>query len=84
MDMTLDNCHGFEILPPTVFYPINWLQWEKYFTDEDVDWDNKTIGMHVWNKKSAEKPVYKNSSQLYSKLARLYCPSTFSVFPDVF
>lgn len=77
-------CNGFEILPSKTFYPIEWKNWEKYFSEENITWENETIGIHVWNKKSADTVVYKNSSQVYTQLARLHCPLTFSIAPEMF
>ncbi|XP_057367603.1 lactosylceramide 4-alpha-galactosyltransferase-like [Daphnia carinata] len=82
--MTTSTCYGFRILPPMAFYPVKWFNWETYFLEEDIEWRNETIGTHVWNKKSVDTAVYKNSTQAYVKLARSRCPSVFAVAPDVF
>lgn len=82
--MVSDNCRGFQVFPPTLFYPIKWQNWEKYFMEEDISWGNDTLGIHVWNKKSASVVVYKNSSQVYTRLARSNCPLVFSIVPEVF
>lgn len=79
-----DKCYGFDVLSPETFYPINWAHWERYFSNEEIVFDPRTIGIHVWNKKSASMSVFKNSSQVYTKMARLKCPSTFSEAPAVF
>lgn len=78
------NCGGFKILPPQTFYPIEWSNWERYFSEENITWENRTIGIHVWNKHSGDMAVYKNSNQVYIQLARLKCPSTFTIAPEVF
>lgn len=83
-EMDTSACYAFGILPPSAFYPVNWLDWERYFLEQDILWDNETIGIHVWNKKSADTGVFKNSSQLYTKIARSRCSSIFAVAPDVF
>ena len=82
--MNSDSCYGFEILPPKTFYPIDWTKWLIYFMEQDITWENDTIGIHVWNKKSANQVVSKTSDQVYTKLARSQCPSIFKMAPDVF
>ena len=82
--MTADSCYGFEVLPPNTFYPIEWSNWESYFSDKNITWGNDTVGVHVWNKKSSSIAIYKNSSQVYTQLARSKCPTIFAIVPEVF
>lgn len=46
--------------------------------------DDRVLGAHVWNKLSADQPVRKNSTQLFSRLARDHCPLIYSIAPDTF
>ena len=83
-EMNSNSCYGFEILPPKTFYPIEWCKWMRYFLDKIITWENDTIGIHVWNQKSASQTVSKNSTQVYTQLARSNCPSIYRRAPDVF
>ena len=84
--MTSGRCHGFRILPPESFYPIDWLSWRKYFEESETipQWSDEVIGLHVWNKVSEEEPVFKTSNQVYAQVARSQCPQVFSTAPKVF
>lgn len=90
--MNSKNCQGFHILPRSSFYPVPYNQWKEYFAESNQTSKNVTpswlteevIAVHVWNKKSAEEPIQKNSTQLYVQLARKSCPVTFSAAPDKF
>lgn len=84
--MTSGKCHGFRVLPPESFYPIDWLSWRRYFERSATtpQWPEEVIGLHVWNKVSAEEPVIKTSDQVYARVARSQCPHVISTAPDVF
>ena len=90
--MTAERCGGFRVLPKETFYLIYWKQWEEYFSLQVRDQQSviqtlnyrKVIGSHVWNKLSSNKPIYKNSNQLYVQLARSSCPFIYEIAPKIF
>ena len=85
------RCKGFNVLQETVFCPVYYTEMKELFeerspTDGDqLPWlPNDTIGIHVWNKMSSDQVVYKQSTQYYSRMARNYCPVTYSIAPSTF
>ena len=88
-------CRGISVLSPRTLYDIYYPSWEKFFKERPgvsknstalaySDWDNKVLASHVWNKMSSQRPVFKNSTALYSEMARLYCPKVFAIATDPF
>lgn len=54
-------------------------------TDALSDWlTEKVVGVHIWNKLSKDQPIYKNSTQDYTRLARDHCPANFAIAPETF
>lgn len=88
--MTPERCHGFRVLAPETFYPVHWMNWREYFYERDQNddtigrWAGHVTGAHVWNSKSSEYKVFKNSNQYYTQMARKSCPRTLQVAPDEF
>ena len=89
------SCRGISVLPPRTLYDIYYPAWEKFFEERPgvsinsttllySNWDTKVLAAHVWNKFSFQKPIIKNSTALYSVMARLYCPKVFSIATDPF
>ncbi|KAI9559844.1 hypothetical protein GHT06_013851 [Daphnia sinensis] len=79
------------VLPNASFYPVHYPRWREFFHQRapndtmKPDWlTREVIGLHVWNKISCKEPVYRNSTQYYTQLARAHCPAIFSIAPDVF
>ncbi|XP_045026652.1 lactosylceramide 4-alpha-galactosyltransferase-like [Daphnia magna] len=90
-EMNYLKCRGFSILPQTSFYPVHYGNWQEFFKQRysndtmTPDWlTTDVIGVHIWNKLSYGEPVFRNSTQYYTQLARIHCPATFSIAPDVF
>ncbi|XP_032663639.1 lactosylceramide 4-alpha-galactosyltransferase-like [Odontomachus brunneus] len=87
-DMTTARCHGFTVYPPSVFYPIHYTEWKKYFEAKDSDKTmkilNKTKAIHVWNKLSKSEQVRVDSNVPYAVIARRYCPYVFNNCKTVF
>ena len=75
-EMTKDKCQGFEVFPPSTFYPIKYENWERYFEmsnhTDTMLLINEARAIHVWNKYSANKEVHDGSP--YSIVAQKYCP----------
>ncbi|KAI9559845.1 hypothetical protein GHT06_013852 [Daphnia sinensis] len=85
------KCRGFSVLPKASFYPIHYPSWREFFNQRGTndtmkpDWlTTDVIGVHFWNKLSYGEPAFRNSTQYYTQLARIHCPATFSIAPDVF
>ncbi|KAI9559842.1 hypothetical protein GHT06_013849 [Daphnia sinensis] len=79
------------VLPKTSFYPVHYGNWQEFFRQRETndtmkpDWlTTEVIGIHIWNKLSYGEPVFRNSTQYYTQLARIHCPATFSIAPNVF
>ena len=84
--MNTTNCRGYQVLRPSSFYPMSYLDWRKYFTEYSnlPDWSKDVIGVHVWNNLSAKRKIFKFSEQMYAQLAKSYCPLVFSTAPEIF
>ncbi|XP_032794974.2 lactosylceramide 4-alpha-galactosyltransferase [Daphnia magna] len=90
-EATYLRCRGFSVLPNASFYPVHYPRWREFFHQRapndtmTPDWlTTEVIGVHIWNKISYGEPVYRNSTQYYTQLARTHCPAIFSITPDVF
>uniref|UniRef100_A0ABD2WQ84 Alpha-1,4-N-acetylglucosaminyltransferase n=2 Tax=Trichogramma TaxID=7490 RepID=A0ABD2WQ84_9HYME len=87
-DMTSKRCNGFKVFPPSVFYPIFYKDWRRYFQTEDFNATMKLINsaraIHLWNKLSFAEKVYHNSKVPYAIIAEKYCPHTFNECTPVF
>ncbi|XP_057365318.1 lactosylceramide 4-alpha-galactosyltransferase-like [Daphnia carinata] len=90
-EMNYLKCRGFSVLPNTSFYPVHYSNWQEFFKQRDSndkmnpDWlTTEVLGVHIWNKLSYGEPVFRNSTQYYTQLARIHCPATFAIAPDVF
>lgn len=89
--MNFITCHGFNILPYSSFYPLYHPHSYELFVTEprynasQAVWINEiALGVHVWNKITADWSVKKNTPQLYVQLAKMHCPLTLALAPDVF
>ncbi|KAI9559843.1 hypothetical protein GHT06_013850 [Daphnia sinensis] len=70
---------------------IHFRKWQEFFkqrgTNETInpDWlTSEVIGFHVWNMLAKREPVFRNSTQYFTQLARSHCPAIFSIAPDIF
>ena len=80
--MTRQQCAGFAVLPPSVFYEITYPSWRLLF-DESLN--NATLkkfecsfGVHVWNRMSNKEKISVRSKQAYGLLAQKHCPRVYS------
>ncbi|XP_070149584.1 lactosylceramide 4-alpha-galactosyltransferase-like isoform X3 [Polyergus mexicanus] len=87
-DMTTDRCRGFTVYPPSIFYPIHYKKWRKYFDTKDSNATLKILSkakaIHVWNKLSKAEQVRVNSHVPYAVVARNYCPYVFNNCGKIF
>jgi hypothetical protein len=77
--------------PVSSFHPVHYGKMKEFFTRRIANetepnqtammsWlTEKVIGVHIWNKLSKTEPIYKNSTQDYTRLARNDCPLIFSI-----
>lgn len=86
--MTTARCRGFTVYPPSVFYPIHYKQWRKYFEIRNSNTTLKTLSkakaIHVWNKLSKDEKVRVDSNVPYAVIARKYCPRVFNNCGKIF
>ena len=85
--MKRDTCGDLDVLSPTSFYPVHWKAWQPLFADSaDAEWTppHDTVAVHMWNQFTSGVAVLKNSSQLYSRLAKDNCPRVFFSAEDIF
>ncbi|XP_010543222.1 PREDICTED: lactosylceramide 4-alpha-galactosyltransferase [Tarenaya hassleriana] len=66
--------YNFTVLPPPAFYPVNWIEIEKFFkvpkTEKDSKWveskllqmQKKSYGLHLWNKFSKKLEMEEGSA----------------------
>lgn len=87
-DMTPSRCRGFTVYPPSIFYPIHYKKWKKYFETEGSNATLKILSkakaIHVWNKLSKDEQVRVNSNVPYAVIARNYCPYVFNNCGKIF
>ncbi|KAK4010373.1 hypothetical protein OUZ56_019519 [Daphnia magna] len=90
--MNYVTCRGFNVLPKSSFQPLHHSNAKEFFAHRLVNqttanpvWLTKNvIGVHTFNNLSKGQPIHKNSTQIYTGLARHNCPVIFSAAPDVF
>lgn len=80
-DMNLNRCHGFKVMPPSVFYPVYYKEWKRYFSTDKFNETMNAIEnarvIHVWNKLSASEVVEVGSDVPYALVAEKYCPRVY-------
>lgn len=90
LGMDYVSCHGFNVLHYSSFCPVDYSATEEFFIHRLANetrpiWlTDQVVGVHTWNKLTYKKPVYKNSTQHYTWLARINCPSIFTIAPEIF
>ncbi|XP_034937294.1 lactosylceramide 4-alpha-galactosyltransferase-like isoform X2 [Chelonus insularis] len=81
-DMTKARCHGFNVYPPSTFYPIHYKKWKLYFDakkrNETLRMIEKALIIHVWNKLSQFETIRIGSDVPYAIIANQYCPKIFN------
>lgn len=87
-NMSPEKCKGFQVYPPSWFYPIPWRQWHLYFDTSGNQTVVKKLEdshvIHVWNKFSTNTSVNVGSNQPYGLIAQKYCPKVYSGAGHVF
>ncbi|EFX67897.1 hypothetical protein DAPPUDRAFT_63673 [Daphnia pulex] len=91
LEMDYVSCHGFNVLHYSSFCPVDYsVATKEFFIHRPANqsrpfWlTDQVVGIHTWNKLTYNKPIYKNSTQRYTWLARNHCPSIFSIAPEIF
>jgi len=74
---TRENYSSNAILPPSVFFRIDYRSWKSFFDESRGDEVLKKVegsyGVHVWNKMSSQEKITVGSKQAYGLLAQEYC-----------
>jgi lactosylceramide 4-alpha-galactosyltransferase len=87
------SCRGINILPKSSFQPVYYGNMLEFFvhrladnqTEKKPTWLTKNVvGIHTFNNLSFREPIFKNSSQYYTQIARDNCPFIFSMAPQIF
>ena len=93
------KCHGFTVLSPNYYYPVEWQDWRTFFNHKngteinfminviEVNKINGTIlGIHFWNKMSDKEPAFKSyrKTQFYTWLVSSQCPISFELATNIF
>ncbi|XP_046735357.1 lactosylceramide 4-alpha-galactosyltransferase-like [Diprion similis] len=87
-DMTTDRCHGFNVYPPSTFYPIYYEKWKRYFEETDRNATFKLLEdsllIHVWNNLSKNEKIVVGSQAPYALIAQKHCPKVYNNCGKVF
>jgi lactosylceramide 4-alpha-galactosyltransferase len=87
-EMTREECSGIAVLPPSVFYSIDYKSWELFFDESRSDEFLKKVegsnGVHLSNKFSSHKKITVGSEEAYGLLAQKYCPGVYCNCGPVF
>jgi len=78
---TREKCSGIAVLPPSVFFSIDYRSWKLSFNESQSDEILKKVegsyGVHLWNKLSSEEKIIVGSKQAYGLLAEKYCAGVY-------
>jgi len=78
---TREKCVGIAVLPPTVFFNIDYRSWKLFFDESRSDEVLKKVegnyGVHLWNKMSSEEKIIVESKHAYGLLTEKYCPCVY-------
>lgn len=88
LQMTRENCQGFEVHRYEECYAIGGHEWGKLFNLQDFDEvmsrTNNSFAIHFWNYLSKNVKVLTQSNQPYAHIARQYCPKVIRVAGEYF
>ena len=75
------RCDGFNVFPPSTFYPINFDNWKRYFTtekqNETMELIKESTTIHLWNYLSKRETIFVGSQVPYVLIAKKYCPKVY-------
>lgn len=87
-NMTPERCKGFHVYPPSIFYPIFYREWTKYFESTDLESTMKLLEeakiIHVWNKFSKHRSIRVGDKVPYAIIAERYCPRIYKSCGETF
>ena len=76
-----ENCSGIAVLPPSVFFSIDYRSWKPFFDESRNDEIFKKVdgsyGVQLLNKMSSQEKVTVGSKQAYGLLTEKYCPGVY-------
>jgi lactosylceramide 4-alpha-galactosyltransferase len=79
--MTRERCSAIAVLPPSVFFNIDYNSWKLFFdesrSNEVLKKVSRSYDAHLWNKMSSQEKFVLESQQSYGLLAEKYCPGVY-------
>ncbi|KAG4066882.1 hypothetical protein HA402_012949 [Bradysia odoriphaga] len=79
---SIEQCHGFRLLPKNTFFPIEWIDWLWYFnatfTKSTLRASEDSTLIHVWNDRSRNTRLELGSNTAYELTAEQNCPMVYS------
>ena len=79
--MTREQCAGFAVLQPSVFYEISYHYWrllfEESLSNDTLKMVEGSYGVHVWNMMSSQEKITVGSKTAYGLLAQTHCPRVY-------
>lgn len=79
---SLEQCHGFKLLPINEFFPVAWKDWLWYFnstfTQDALEASRDSTLIHVWNDRSKNERIEFGSNTAYELIAEKNCPIVYS------
>lgn len=91
MESTFDRCRGFNVLPKKHFYVVDSQDWKRAFetvnneiTINFMESIKDSYIVHLFEPLSGKTKVKINSGSGYEKLAKKFCPKTYSLIKDEF
>jgi lactosylceramide 4-alpha-galactosyltransferase len=88
INTTRENCSGIAVLPPSVFFSIDYRTWNLFFDEsrsgEFLKKVEESYGVHLWNQMSSQEKIIVGSKQAYGLLAEKYCPGVYCNCGPVF
>lgn len=87
-DINAARCKGFKVHPVETFYPVSFSERDLLMDDRygrvAMEMVRNAVGVHAWNKVTAEQRLKKTSKAALVQLANKYCPSTFESITDFY
>lgn len=87
-EMTPDQCQGFRVYSPRVFYPVPYWRSRSLFDTAKrhtiVKNVEESITVHFWNKMTAQSKLKRDNSTAYTILASRHCPLSYFGSDDEF
>lgn len=80
--MTSEQCLGFKVFPPRIFYAVPWPKWEYFFDvkqlHKTMEMTKESVAIHVWNKHSFKQKLRVGTKAAYGIIAERNCPKVYT------